>query len=618
MFHKLAIAHGGSELPGYCFRVLLGGFPVHHENLTHPASVKGKLLRVASASLAVALVAHVSLPSAEAQSKRSTAASLEEAEGPLLLQVSINDQRIYVYDRNGMVTHTKISSGRKGHETPVGIYSILEKKVDHTSNIYLDAKMPHMQRLTQTGIALHGGVIPGYPASGGCVRMPFGFARQIFQHTDINGRVVIAPDVRAPISFTHASLFSQLPSATRSGTQSGALKQNSTRADIADELLGIRAARAATEPSGRTLESAAEARVAEREGLVAAIERAGARAERATEAEKAARKAISEANARHKKARSANWTASQAAKKARGVLAYRERQLKRAEARIPKNTSKVRADRLAALQEKVSEEEARVAEGARAVEEANAAAEEASAELEAAKAAIAEAKDARTTARADIKDANEAQKEAKKAVADFDRIAKNRKLPVSVFISRASGKIRIRQGFQPVLEADVKIEDPDVPLNTFVFTAIDWKDDSQTDLEWMAVEVSELSDATSKEIKARRRAKDISFPEATDEARAARALDRITIPREAAELIAEVVKPGSALILSDYDKAHSETRYRGTDFIVQMPEVVAKITKPTPRPRREEVVRDSGGWFWFGAPPPPRDRRRRRPGPRHH
>lgn len=585
-----------------------------YEFLSRPASVKGKLLRVASASLAVALVAHASAPSAEAQSKRSASTSLENAQGPLLLQVSINDQRIYVYDRNGIVTHTKISSGRKGHETPVGIYSILEKKVDHTSNIYLDAKMPHMQRLTQTGIALHGGAIPGYPASGGCVRLPFGFARQIFQHTDINGRVVIAPDVKAPISFTHASLFSQLPSAARSGTPRGAIEQPSTRADIADELLGIRAAHAATEPAGRTLESAAEARVAEREGLIAAIDRAGARLERATEAEKAARKAESDANARRKKARSANWKASQAAKKAAGVLKYRERQLKKAELRVPKNTSKIRADRLAALADNVAKEQARVDEGARVLDEATEAANEASTEIEAAEAAIEDAKNARKTARQDIKDAQTAEKDAKKAVADFDRAAKNCELPVSVFISRASGKIRIRQGFEPVLEADVKIEDPDVPLNTFVYTALDWKDDSHTELEWMAVEVSELSDATSKEIKERRRAKSVSLPEETNEARAARALDRITIPREAANLIAEVVKPGSALILSDYDKAHSETRYRGTDFIVQMPEVVAKITKPTPRPPREEIAQDSGGWFWFGAPPPPpRDRRRARP-----
>lgn len=582
---------------------------------SRPAGVKGKLLRVASASLAVALAAHLSAPSANAQSKRSTPTKLENAEGPLLLQVSLNDQRMYVYDRNGFVTSTKVSSGRKGHETPVGIYSILEKKVDHTSNIYLDARMPHMQRLTQTGIALHGGVIPGYPASGGCVRLPFKFARQIFQHTSINGRVVIAPDVQSPVAFAHPALFSRLPSAAaRSDTRSGAAPSKS-KVDFSEGLLGIRAAHAATEPAGRTLESAAEARVAEREGLVAAIERANARSAAAVDAEKAARKAISQGYSTRKKARSARWRASKAAKKARGVVKYRERQLKRAKSRVPENTSKIRADKLAALEAKVAEEEARVAEAVREAEAATEAAEKAAADLKAAETAIEDAKEARQTARAEIKDASAAVKEAKKEVANFDRAQENRDRPVSVFISRKSGKIRIRQGFSPVMEADVQIEDPEVPLNTFVFTALDWADDSQTDLQWMAVEVSELSDATTGAIKKRRRAKDIALPEGTDADRARRALDRITIPRRAADYIAEVAKPGSALIISDYDKAHSETRYRGTDFIVQMPEVVAKITKPTPRPPKREYVQDAGSFFWFGSsPPPPRNRRRRHTG----
>ena len=536
-----------------------------------------------------------------------------------MLQVSINDQRMYVYDRNGFVTQTKISSGRAGHDTPVGIYSILEKKVDHTSNIYLDAKMPHMQRLTQTGIALHGGVIPGYPASGGCVRLPFNFARQIFEHTSINERVVIAPDVKAPIAFSHPALFSQLPSAARSGTRSGEAAQSS-KIDVTETLLGISAAHAATEPAGRTLESAAEARVAERESLIAAVDRAGERLAAAVAADKAAKTAEGEARSAHKQARRDNWKQSQAAKKARGTLQYRERQLKRAQAQLPKNTARIRADRLAALQENVAKEEARVEEAARAFEQIEKAAEKAAADLKALDEAIKNAQEAVKTARAEIKDAQAAEKDAKSSVETFDRAAKNRELPVSVFISRASGKIRIRQGFEAVFEADVKIEDPDLPLNTFVFSAIDWKDGSKTDLDWMAVEVSELSDASSDEIRARRRAKEVTLPAATDSARAARALDRITIPREAADLIAEVVKPGSALILSDYDKAHSETRYRGTDFIVQMPEVVAKITKPTPRPAPQpEYVQDTGSFFWFGAPPPPRDRdrRRRAAGPRH-
>lgn len=603
-----------------------------YEKPFHPANVGNTLLRAVSASLALAVFAHVFAPPAEAQTERRAQQNSQKqaqkkrrapvapisTDGPLLLQVSLNDQRMYVYDRNGYVTQTRISSGRPGHDTPVGIYSILEKKVDHTSNIYLDAKMPHMQRLTQTGIALHGGVIPGHPASGGCVRLPFDFARRIFEHTSINERVVIAPDVRAPVAFSHPFLFSQLPSASRSLIREGSAPRQSG-IDVAETLLGISPAHAATEPAGRTLESAAEARVAERDRLMAAVTRAAETRAAASEAEKAAQKALTDARAAAKAARTEAAKLARAATQARNALRQRTRALKQAQSRVPKNTQRVRADRLAELQGRVAQEEARVAEATTEVKRSADASDKAAETAKAAEDAITTAQDAVKTARAKGSDAASSESDAKKAVADFDRAETNRELPVSVFISGKTGKIMIRQGFEAVMEADVEIANPEVPLNTFVFTAIDWADATQTNLKWMAVEVSETSDATSQEIRQRRRGREAAeLPAETNAARAARTLDRITISKDAAERIAEVVKPGSALIISDYDKARSETRYRGTDFIVQMPEVVAKITRPTPRPVvREEPVQEAGGgsFLWWGSPPPPRERRRA--GPRH-
>jgi hypothetical protein len=96
-----------------------------------------------------------------------------------------------------------------------------------------------------------------------------------------------------------------------------------------------------------------------------------------------------------------------------------------------------------------------------------------------------------------------------------------------------------------------------------------------------------------------RKAEQIPQPQQTDTAKAARTLDRIKLPKEASDFIAEVMKPGSTLIVSSYDMARSETRYAGTDFVVQMPEVVAKISKPTPRPKPEVVEESSGGCFFF-------------------
>jgi hypothetical protein len=105
--------------------------------------------------------------------------------GPLLMVVSLDEQRAYVY-RNGVLTGvTTVSTGKKGHETPTGVFTILQKNKDHFSNIYDNAPMPYMQRLTWGGIALHAGGLPGYPASHGCIRLPSEFARQLFEgHLD--------------------------------------------------------------------------------------------------------------------------------------------------------------------------------------------------------------------------------------------------------------------------------------------------------------------------------------------------------------------------------------------------------------------------------------------------
>lgn len=599
---------------------------------------KDKALRLGGATLALALLSQIAAAPAEAQSERrakdASRAAAEKpqplaTEGPLLSLVSLNQQRMFVYDANGLVVQTRVSSGRTGHETPKGIYSILEKKIDHTSNIYLDAKMPHMQRLTMTGIALHGGVVPGYPASGGCVRLPFDFARRFFGMTDINQRVVIAPDVQAPASFAHPLLFAALPSARHAGafgdraegtTGARAMKLG---ADVADTLLGVSSAHAATDPQGRTLESAAEARRAERQRLVEAIAAAADRRVAAAESEKAAARAVADARTAAKAANSAAHTAARAAQKAKAALQSQERALKKTVSRIPSDLSKMRADKLEELRAQEATERARIAP---ATEEAQRTAEAAKVAADAAKAAdkaVAAAQAAVKAAKAEIKNAASAETSAKKAVAAFDRQEQNRALPVSVFVSSQTGLVQVRQGFEPVIEAQATIESPDVPLDTFIFTAVDWKDDSRTELRWTATEVNEHSTRISSfededdSRKKKKPAEPVKAPPLTDTAKAARTLDRIKLPKDVSDRLAEVVKPGSTFIVSSYDVSKSETKYAGTDFIVQMPEVVAKITRPTPRPAPVEVVEDDGGFFFFGPPnysSSAKDRKKRRTG----
>ena len=91
---------------------------------------------------------------------------------PIMAIVSLHSQRITVYDASGWILRAPVSSGQKGRETPAGIFSVIQKEAEHYSNLYDDAYMPDMQRITWSGIALHGGALPGYPASHGCVRLP--------------------------------------------------------------------------------------------------------------------------------------------------------------------------------------------------------------------------------------------------------------------------------------------------------------------------------------------------------------------------------------------------------------------------------------------------------------
>jgi hypothetical protein len=118
--------------------------------------------------------------------------------GPVTIVVSIPLQQLFVYRGAALVAVSAVSTGSRGHDTPTGAFTILQKDVDHRSNKYSDAPMPYMQRLTWDGIAIHGGRDPGYPASHGCVRVPIAFARQLYAVTSMGARVVITDDTVVP------------------------------------------------------------------------------------------------------------------------------------------------------------------------------------------------------------------------------------------------------------------------------------------------------------------------------------------------------------------------------------------------------------------------------------
>jgi L,D-transpeptidase-like protein len=164
--------------------------------------------RVALAGLALLISAEDHAVAAGARSEPAVQSIESRTAGdPIMAVVSLRSQRITIYDTTGWILRAPVSSGQKGRETPAGIFSVLQKDAEHYSNLYEDGYMPHMQRLTWSGIALHGGSLPGYPASHGCVRMPFAFAARLFDKTQLGMRVIVAPGDAVPFEIAHPTLF---------------------------------------------------------------------------------------------------------------------------------------------------------------------------------------------------------------------------------------------------------------------------------------------------------------------------------------------------------------------------------------------------------------------------
>jgi lipoprotein-anchoring transpeptidase ErfK/SrfK len=146
------------------------------------------------------------MPPTEATSPRS-------AGEPIMAIVSIKSQQVTLHDADGRIMRAPVSTGTTGRETPAGVFSVVGKDKDHHSSLYDDAWMPNMLRITWSGIALHGGPLPGYAASHGCVRMPYDFAETLFDKARIGMRVIIAPSDVEPVEFSHPALFMPNPEA---------------------------------------------------------------------------------------------------------------------------------------------------------------------------------------------------------------------------------------------------------------------------------------------------------------------------------------------------------------------------------------------------------------------
>jgi hypothetical protein len=498
---------------------------------------------------------------------------------PILAIVSLSDQRVSIYDGEGRrVLQSPVSTGQTGLETPAGIYSIVQKKEVHQSNVYEDGNMPFMQRITWTGIALHAGVLPGHPASHGCVRMPHPFAQHLFGLTDIGLRVIIMRDDIAPADIEHPALFrpdprrAELASATPPVSDRLPAVRLGVSAPATDVSLVTGSARHL-----QLLKATAEAKVAE----------ASAAAKKAVAARQAAVRAAAEAAPAVRALRVVESNAA----KAEELLKGAERTLEAAKTRAAAATAETAGETAAGA------DAVRAADVAR--EKAAAKAAETHAQLEA---ATAQAR-SRTDAAARADEEAKAAEAARDAAVDAAEDASRKTSPVSVFISRKAQRLYVRQGYVPVFEGPVSIRDAEKPIGTFVFTAL--YPSVGKDVRWSVVSMYTYSEAMEPVAQpAGKRGEGQAFEAIpADVAAAKAALDRIGIAPDDLERISEVVLPGSSLIISD-EGTSTETG-KDTDFVIVMsgePQGGLKTRRREPRYRDDDFFFGGGkspfSFFW--------------------
>ncbi|WP_047307200.1 L,D-transpeptidase [Rhodopseudomonas palustris] len=229
--------------------------------------------------LALATLLAAATPAPDADAKRARPAATTEAIAPreagepVMAIVSIKEQRVTLYDADGWIYRAPVSTGTTGRETPAGVFTVVEKDKDHRSTMYDDAWMPHMLRITWNGVALHGGPLPGYPASHGCVRMPYGFAERIFDRARIGMRVIVSPEEAAPVDISHPVLFSPSAEALAAAPARAetAAREAEQAAEAADEAKAAAAAAArAVKPLKDSLRKLERARTRAEAALKAA------------------------------------------------------------------------------------------------------------------------------------------------------------------------------------------------------------------------------------------------------------------------------------------------------------------------------------------------------------
>jgi len=483
-------------------------------------------------------------PSAKTQAAHKETGA--KPQGPLIIAVSIEQQKVRIYDANGLFAESPVSTGMKGHSTPMGVFSVIQKHKLHHSNIYSNAPMPYMQRITWSGVALHAGVLPGYPASHGCIRMPMAFAVKMWNWTKMGARVIVTPGVITPASFSHPLLVAQkvVPQppliaddpkmdapAVKSdkGADAGAATKSANSEPGLDLRSTVGHAQTHTADASSAMPASNAAATMSDAGSSNGMPPAAA----ATEAPKSEPAKPAEADVAvekdEKKADQAQIGAPSTGE-----------QTKDAEAK----PAEAKATESKATESKVDE---KPAESVRAVGDAPAIAPDAK----------------KDTAR----------------LPGGEKIAKaeppRRPGQIAVFVSRKDSKLYVRESFKPLFEVPVTIAPSDRPLGTHVFTAEADRNDPNL-LRWSVVSLPvtvrnvtrvDDDDRSTHRRKTAVNAEAKPLPAANSPAEA---LDRITVPENAIARIAEVLTTGGSIIVSDHSVNQGGETGEGTDFIVPL------------------------------------------------
>jgi lipoprotein-anchoring transpeptidase ErfK/SrfK len=390
--------------------------------------------------------------------------------GPLQIVISIKKQQLALYAGGHLAARSSVSTGVPGHPTPQGVFSVLQKQIYHESNIYSSAPMPYMQRITWSGVAMHQGVVPGRPASHGCIRLPAAFAKRLWGITKVGVRVIIAQDEIVLSEIANKRLFTALPQTVGEA------------------------------PSA----TPAKVRYAENTGMTDTPLKGSIDANEKTRIERAIDQVAQD-----------------------GV----------AEQKPHAQTSR--------------SEETRIEQAIDAV-------------------ALAGIEELTTGSVAQGKQAAPASEKATLAASAKDPLL--RAGPISVFVSRKLSKLFVRKGFAEVFETPITIAQPEEPLGTHVFTALEGHGDGTMRWNVASLPVDQLVKKGKYQMTTTARGEKLrlelsppthaTMPPGDPNA----ALERITIPAEALARITELMTPGASLIVSDL--GYSYETGRGTDFIL--------------------------------------------------